>query len=190
MLLSICLIFSQFQPGIIYKSAAYNKKLSLKNSCPFSTEVISWMLHACCRGGICCCCCCCCFKALSKTKFSWINSFPTASLKSCSGWSSSRLTGVDGGVKMLLNTQEIDSYATFFSLVSLHAFYFNFHIQGYILINSISCSFSTKVISWMLNTYCRGSICCCCCCCCFKTLTKSEIFLNKFFLGLLHNWLE
>ena len=38
MLLSFCLIFSQFQPDVAYKGAAYKKKRVskniLKNSCP------------------------------------------------------------------------------------------------------------------------------------------------------------
>ena len=68
---------------------------------PFSTEVVSWMPSACSCGNICCCCFWCSFKALTKAKFYWINLFSTALLKSCSGWSSSRLTGLEGGLKML-----------------------------------------------------------------------------------------
>ena len=46
-----------------------------------------------------------------------------------------------------------------------------------------SCSFSIEVISWMLNSCCRGSICCCCC---FKVLTKAKFSLNKLvFNGLI-----
>ena len=41
------------------------------------SQQILWMLNACCRGSICCCCFCYCFKALTKAKFSWINSFST-----------------------------------------------------------------------------------------------------------------
>ena len=41
-------------------------------------------------------------KPLQKRNFLEYNSFSTAYLKYCSGWSSPRLTGVEDGVKMLL----------------------------------------------------------------------------------------
>ena len=66
-------------------------------------------------------------------------------------------------------------------IFSHNTFDFKFHVQGYVLINSLSCSFSTEVISWMLNVYRRGSICSCYSCCGFKALKNAKFSWKNLF---------
>ena len=69
----------------------------------------------------------------------------------------------------------------FFCPVSLYAFDFKFHIQGYILIKSVSCCYSTEVISLMLNASCHFLLLLLLLLLLliFQSPYKSRIFLNK-----------
>ena len=84
---------------------------------------------------------------------------------------------------LLLNAKEIHSHAIFFPLYHYTVLILNsiYKVEYTSIFNS--CSFSIEVISWMLNSCCRGSICCCCC---FKVLTKAKFSLSKLvFNGLI-----
>ena len=70
--------------------------------------------------------------------------------------------------------------------VSLYPFDFKFHIQGYILIKSVSCSFSTEVISSMLNACCHLLLLLLLLLLMFQSPYKSGIFLNKLVFKRLH----
>ena len=91
--------------GVCCKKGALKNfaKLLRKHLCWsfFWTNLQGW--NACYRGSICCCRFCSCFKALTKSKF-FLNKLVFHGLVKIFFMlvSSSRLTGVESGVKMLL----------------------------------------------------------------------------------------